>query len=160
MSKWLRKEVARACPVHNAIYNEVVARVGAQQRFAIQEILEALNYTAMADSIRWDYIVEFLRDEHAIDCIAVHFEIFKRHSRQKELLEPEKFVAIGYNKKAAGWAAIVPENAHLVAVTLKHRRSVANGVVKKFASSLHSANAKIGQDTLNVLPLFQQSSAA
>jgi len=132
MSKWLRREQAKACPFHKAILEESAARLAHAGDFKKDEVLKALNFMTIQDAIRWDYIREFLEEAQKCELVPVSLAYFKRHKREEEFLNPERFIAIGHGKKTQGYAAVIPENDHLVVRRIKYRKMMVNGTAEAF----------------------------
>jgi len=136
MSKWLRKEKARACPVHMQVLEASAKQLELHGVFNKDTVLSGLNLSAMTDAIRWDYIREFLQDEQGCELVPLAAAYFKRHKVTEEHVNPAKFLAQGHGKKTAGYAAVVPDNDHLVVERLKCRQAMANGVGVAFQDYL------------------------
>jgi hypothetical protein len=152
MNKRLRRDAARACPVHKAVYDEAVRRLIAHDQFSFNEVLEATRLTAMAEAIRWDYIREFILEDHDLrDLIPLSQAYYERHKRESELANPGKYVAWGgANREAVGYASATEDNRHLVVARLQQRRSVLNGSIKRFQGCVDEARNKLGHDVLDL----------
>ncbi len=136
MSKWLRKEKARACPVHMQVMEASAKQLELHGVFEKDAVLDDLNLAAMTDAIRWDYVREFLQDEQGCELVPLASAYFKRHKVTEEHVNPAKFLAQGHGKKTAGYAAVVPEHDHLVVARLRFRKAMANGVGVAFQDYL------------------------
>jgi hypothetical protein len=146
MSKWLRKDKARACPIHTAVLNKAAERLSEAGTFAKEDVLDDLNFGAVADAIRWDYIREFIEEEQGCDLVPLSEAYFTRHARRDEIGNPAKFIASGHGKKTFGYAAVIEENDHLVVATVRIRKRMANGVGKAFVNYLQAIEAKRGNE--------------
>lgn len=142
MSKWLRRDAAKACPVHMAVTDEAAKKLELHGVYEKDEVLRELNLSAMVDAIRWDYIREFLQDEQGCELVPLSAAYFKRHKTSEELVNPQKFIATGYGKKTCGFAAVIPENDHLVVARIKTRRAMANGAGRAFVGYCEAVEAK------------------
>jgi protein involved in sex pheromone biosynthesis len=133
MSKFLRREKARGCPVHQVVLETAGAMLELHGVFSKEEVLEDTKMAAMGDAIRWDYVIEWLRDEQGVELVPVREAFFKRHSRERLERMPEKFLAAGHGVRTAGWASVSHgPNAPLVVKRLEQRKAMANGTGKKF----------------------------
>ena len=148
MSRFLRKEKARVCPIHNAVYDAAAARLGHDGVFSKEEIIEALRFDAVADAIRWDYIREFLEHDQGCSLTPLAAAYFKRHKREAEILNTSRYIAVGHGKKTAGYAAVTPANDHLVVAQVIIRKRMLNGAGEAFANYLQAIAAKRGSDPL------------
>ena len=142
MSKWLRRGKAKACPIHMAVSDEASKQLQLHGVFEKASILDDLNLSAVSDAIRWDYIREFLQDEQGCELVPLAASYFKRHKRGEEQVNPAKFIALGYGKKTMGFAAVMPENDHLVVARIKSRKAMANGVGAAFQGYLLAVETK------------------
>lgn len=133
MSRFLRREKARVCPVHQAVLELAAEQLEIHGVFSKEDVLERSKMTAVADSIRWDYIIEWLREEQGVELVPVRDAFFRRHSQEKLRRMPEKFLAAGHGIRTAGWASVSHgPNAPLVIHRLEQRQAMANGTGKKF----------------------------
>lgn len=133
MSKWLRREKARECPVHSALLEAAYDELNQHGVFSKEEVLELTGYSSVSDSVRWDYIVEWLREEFRVELIPVREALFKRHSKEKLKRMPEKYIAQGYGARTAGWASVDwAGNAPIVVKRLEQRAKMVNGTKERF----------------------------
>jgi hypothetical protein len=146
--KWLRKEAARACPIHTAVYNAALVELVEYGVFNKQDVIDTLNFTAVADAIRWDYIRDFIVEDQGVELIPLAMAYWTRHQRQEEYVNPEKFLAQGYGKKTHGFAAVLKQNDHLVIKRLEQRKALSNGVAKSFQTYLENVDARRVQEGL------------
>lgn len=142
MSKYLRREKARECPIHMMVTDEAAKHLELHGVFEKQSILDDLNLAAMTDAIRWDYVREFLEEEQGCELVPLAASYFKRHKKEEERVNPQRFIALGHGKKTMGFAAVVPEHDHLVVARLQHRKSMANGVGEAFRKYLVAVEQK------------------
>jgi len=140
--KWLRKEAAKACPIHNAVYNAALVELVEYGMFSKDDVIASLRFEAVADAIRWDYIREFIQEEQKAELIPLAAAFFTRHQKQEEHVNPGKFLAQGYSKKTHGFAAVTKENDHLVIKRLEQRKAISNGVAASFQSYLEHVDAR------------------
>lgn len=132
MSKYLRKDKARGCPVHMAILDECGRQLSLHGVFEKDAVLENLNLSAMTDAVRWDYIRNFLEEELGCEMVPLASVYFKRHKPEEERVNPQRFIATGHGKKTAGFATVTHENDHLYISRIESKKSMANGVGKAF----------------------------
>lgn len=155
MNKRLRREHARECQVHIACYNEAFKRLERDGIFSIQQVLEATRYTAIAQAIRWDYIVEFIKEDHRLDGLTpLSQAYFTPHKKEDELVNPGRYVAYGgLTGGAVGYALVTERNRHLVIARLRQRHNILSGAARQFEGCLKDARNRLGSDELNVLSL-------
>lgn len=149
--KYLRKEAAKACPIHTAVHNAAIEHLVNFGVFSKDIVIDSLNFEAVADSIRWDYIREFIEEEQKAELIPLAASFFTRHQRQEEYNNPEKFLAQGYGKKTHGFAAVTKRNDHLVIKRLEQRKAVSNGVATSFQAYLDNVDRRRVQEGLTSL---------
>lgn len=133
MSNYLRKEKARQCPIHMAILDECADQLQLHGVFEKAAVLGRLNFEAVADSVRWDYIRDFLETE-IVGCEMVPLAqaYFKRHKVEEERVNPQRFIALGHGKKTAGFASVTQQNDHLFVQRIEHKARMSNGVGEAF----------------------------
>jgi protein involved in sex pheromone biosynthesis len=150
MSKFLRRDKARGCPVHQVVLETAGAMLELHGVFSKEEVLEDTKMTAMGDAIRWDYVIEWLREEQGVELVPVREAFFKRHSRERLERMPEKFLAAGHGVRTAGWASVSHgPNAPLVVKRLEQRKAMANGTGKKFHEFVHSVRNHASSQVLD-----------
>lgn len=132
MSKYLRKDKARGCPVHMAVLDECGRQLSLHGVFEKSAVLEYLNLEAMADSVRWDYVRSFLEEEQGCEMVPLASVYFKRHKLEEERVNPQRFIATGHGKKTAGFATVTQENDHLYISRIDTKKKMANGVGEAF----------------------------
>lgn len=161
VNKGLRREEARACPVHTALREEAVRRLLRDGQFSIVQVLEATRFTAMSESIRWDYIVEFIKQDHNLcDLVALSQAYYKPHKREDEFLNPGSYVAYGgATGRAVGYALVTERNRHLVVARLRQRWSALHGTNQRFDRCVNDARQRLGEDALSTLVLEDSSAA-
>jgi len=145
VSKYLRKEKARACPVHMAIMDECAKQLNLHGVFEKSEILSNLSLDAMVDAVRWDYVREFLEDELGCEMVPLASAYFKRHKKSEEQVNPQKFIAMGHGKKTTGYATVTQGNDHLFVCRVEAKRAMANGVGRAFEAYLEQISQKRAQ---------------
>lgn len=128
MSKFLRREAAVKCKIHQEVKKAAIEKLGLHGVFEKDEVLDELQYKAVTDAIRWDYIREFIQEEQGCELVPLASTYFKRHSRAQEIANPSRFIAGGHGKKTAGYAAVEPQNDHLVVAKLKIKHAISKGV--------------------------------
>ena len=146
MSKWLRKDRARSCPIHTAVLTQAATRLAEDGVFAKDDVLDDLNFSAVTDAIRWDYIRDFLEEEQGCDLVPLSMAYFQRHARKEELVNPAKYIAAGHGKKTHGYGAVVEQNDHLVVATVRIRKKMTNGVGRAFEGFLKAIEQRRGRE--------------
>ncbi|MGB1066181.1 MAG: hypothetical protein ACPGZR_09310 [Paracoccaceae bacterium] len=142
MSKHLRREAARSCPIHQTIMETAADQLSLHGVFEKDAILDQLNLKAMSDAIRWDYIRDFLQQEQKCELVPLASVYFKRHQMHDEIANPSRYIAGGHGKKTAGYAAITSNNDHLVVAKIKIKHAISNGVGEAFRNYLQAAEDK------------------
>ena len=157
--KWLRKEKAWLCPIHQAVLEATLDELHNNGYFHKQQVLEQLSFEAMAVAIRWDYIAEFIRDDLSEEIVPLAEPFWTGTAADKaakrtitpELRKknPGAYLAMGHGKKTAGYALVSVDDHRLAVKHLEFRRSLANGVgtsFREFATELQKRNALKGSD--------------
>lgn len=141
-NKFLRRERARCCPIHTAVLSEAADRLAHSGVFSKDEIVTALRYEVIEDAIRWDYIREFLESDHDCTLVPLAGAYFKRHRLAEEFANTARFIAMGHGKKTAGYAAVTPENSHLVVCRIGQRRELVRGAHTAYKNFVTKAVTK------------------
>ncbi len=156
VSTFLSRKSALRCPIHQAVKEEAVKRLEATGAFSKQEVLGHLSYEAMADSVRWEYVREFIEDDQGCELIPLS-ELYFRPDRSADRKanpmdkKPEKYLASGHGKRTAGYGSVrSDENSQLVFCRLKQRQSQASGSVKATERMKRKA-LENGSDSLKTL---------
>ena len=142
MSRFLRREKAYGSPIYQAILEEAGRRLEHVGCFEKWDIIEKLNFDAIEDAIRWDYIREFLQERTGCELVPLSASFFKRHKFQEEIANPGKFIAVGHGQKTAGYATVSARNDHLVIERVKERKAMRNGVAQKFQDYINAVARK------------------
>lgn len=148
MSAFIRREAVRVCPIHMMIRGHVEMLLEKFGTFEKDGVIEDLKLKTVADSIRWDYIREFIQEDQGCELVPLAASYFKQHKRQAEFLNTSRFIAFGHGKKTAGYASCRPENDHLVIQHLKIRQKLKNGVAKAFDAYLEAASDRLHRPAL------------
>ena len=122
-------EEARANRVYREIIDYCIGLLSDPDlgHFCKADVLDKLDYALMKESIRWDWVRAIIEDEQATKLIPLAPRFFKRHSRHDETTMPEKFIAGGNGRGAAGFANVAKQNGHLVFSALIRKQKVASG---------------------------------
>ena len=131
------KAVVKDCPIHKAIRDRCAEKLEMNGFFRKSDILNELDFSCVSDSIRWDYLREFIETDQGCQLIPLAEPFFKRH---KHTDVPATYVAIGRSKKAVGYASVTDVNGALAIRLLQHKKAVANGstaALNKYVASLH-----------------------
>ena len=142
MSRYMRREVIRECAIHQSIMDLASEGLATNGSFRKVSVIEALGLRAVEDSIRWDYIRDFLQEDQDCELVPVAERYFKRHSISEEQINPEKFIATGHGKKTAGFVSVIAETDHLTVRRLRQRQALANGVGKAFRTYAEAVQSK------------------
>lgn len=153
--RYMRKETARACPVHSMIKDKANEMLAANGHFSKEVVLEELNLSTMEDSIRWDYIREFIEEDHGVNLVplAARFFIGKIKTKSgdnvsfistaaERKVNPEKYIAGGHGKKTHGYALVTFEQGVMAIACLKRYRGLSNGAGKAFRAYAISLEKK------------------
>lgn len=138
MARYLTREKARFCPIHQAIQNKVIQLLNDKQYFSKEEVLIALSFEAVEDSIRWDYIVNAISIDNGVDLIPLAQRFFKPFNGKKKLTgkeqleRPEQCMATGHGKKTFGYCNMFLNGGIYAVQTKKYKESMRNGVQKAF----------------------------
>lgn len=157
MTAFIRKVTALKCPVHLAIVDIAQDSLVQSGYFNKDEVLRKSGFTAMSESIRWDYIIEFIKngiliqedlngDRFAVlgvdgDELIPLAQAFWNKQRkgntpasspENRKLFPQKYIAMGHGKKTAGYALVNFEGGHMALRTLKQKEAMKNGVAEAF----------------------------
>ncbi len=130
-TKYLRREVARACPVHQMVLDRAMDDLAEYGYFSKQDVVKESGMIAMVDSIRWDYLAEFIREDGRCELVPLAARFWKMKPTER-LLFPERAIAGGHGKKTAGYALVTLDNGNLAIEQLERKRSVTNGVGQAF----------------------------
>ena len=125
--KWLRKERARLCPIHQAVFkwktrkNCTLTAISTSGKQAQQ-----LSFEAVAEAIRWDYISEFIRDDLSEEIVPLAQAFWtgtKADKAAKRKITPElrkknpgAYLAMGHGKRTAGYALVSVDDHRLAAL--------------------------------------------
>lgn len=145
---YLRKDRALSCPIHRAIKDEAAKRLAHSGVFSKEEVLDALNFRAVEDAIRWDYVREFLQEDEGCELVPLALSFFEKSRTEKRRMEekvnPTKFLAQGHGKKTIGYAAVTSDNDALVVARIQYREKVRNGVDEKFRAYVKAVQDRRG----------------
>jgi len=142
MSKYIRREAVRACAIHQSVMDRAADDLEKSGAFRKEDVIDALGLRVMEDSIRWDYIRDFLQEDQGCELVPVAKSYFKAHLKIDEQANPEKFIATGYGKKTAGFISVIAKNDHLTVRRLQQRQALANGVGKAFRNYAEAVQEK------------------
>lgn len=139
MGKFIKQVTARRCAVHQAVKDEAEERLVNLGAFDKIGVLEHLGFTAVAESIRWDYIALWIQEEYDCELIPLVGRFFKNTREELDKgwtpqQNPEKYIAQGHGKKTMGYGA-VGFNSTLNGICLerlKQKHALTNGVGKAF----------------------------
>ena len=148
---YLRREIAIACPVHQAVLAKCADDLELSGRFKKDDVVKTLGFQAMESAIRWDYIVEFLREQQSVEVVPMAEAFWKQHKKSDRAIKPEKFMASGHGKKTVGYASVEMDGGVFALKKLKYKRTMANGTgeaFKTYAEKLRLRNIGIEEGSL------------
>jgi len=128
--KYLRREVARSCPIHSVVLDKCSDALADFGVFEKKDIIESLTFAAIEGAIRWDYISEFLAEDQGIELVPMAQRYFTRHPKAERAVAPEKFIAMGHGKKTMGYACVELEGGVFAIKRLQTKKAQSNGVGK------------------------------
>ena len=132
-NKYLRREKARACPIHKAVLEACGQALVDKGYFSKEDILEKLRFTAMAESIRWDYVAEWLTaddGDYAMEIIPLAPRFFNTPMKKRiedGLPAYGRYVAGGHGKRTAGYASVTLDGGKLAIKRAERFKSLKNG---------------------------------
>jgi len=129
--KYVRKDDARKCPVHTAVLEEANNQLAEYGYFAKSDVVKDVGMIVMTDSIRWDYLAEFIKEDGKCELIPLAQRFWKMKADER-VAHPEQAIAMGHGKKTMGYALVSCAGGALAIRRLEHKRSMANGVGKAF----------------------------
>ncbi len=131
MVKYIRRKAAEECPVHQKVFEKAKERIEHIGWFGKELLLRKIGLYAMADSIRWDYIVEFLNKDLDTELVPVVSQFGKSIQNDQEDIEkfPWRYIASGHGKKTWGYANAEEMNGVLAVRRLSQRNAQAEGAV-------------------------------
>jgi hypothetical protein len=143
------------CPIHRSLVAAALSAVtdpNGKGYFRKDDLLRKLvlitddsnrenDFSHMGDSIHWDYIIRFLKEEEEIELIPLAECFFSKLA--KDMAKASKAgngsevsklagraLASGHGKKTAGYAAFRMENAALVIARIDRTRATLGGVAE------------------------------
>jgi hypothetical protein len=157
MGAFIKKSTALKCPVHLAVVDKAQDALMGNGYFNKERILERTGMIAMQESIRWDYIADFIKAGIAIKkddngeqyadltvdgCELVPLAQSFWNKKPKgdvpastaitRMKFPEKYIAMGHGKKTAGYALVDFEDGVMALRQLDHKEAMSNGTAKAF----------------------------
>jgi hypothetical protein len=157
-TKFLRREKARKCPVHTAVGEKAIDYLVKAGAFCRQTVLDELDLDSMSDSIRWDYVREFIEEDQGCELIPVSALFFKapwsKDRKESPMdVKPEKYLASGHGKRTAGYASVTPDaHAKLVLKRLEQKRGLTNGVGRAFTGFVDALRLRGSAEVQAALP--------
>lgn len=147
MGKFIKKVTALRCPIHSAVLEECGKQLVDKGYFNKDQVIEKLRFTAIEDSIRWDYLAHFLAEPelgHNFEVVPVAQKFFKSTKADRDRAAEEvdsrgrlgnfgQYLAGGHGKKTAGYAVVNFEGGRLALKRAQNYKSMSNGVGLAFA---------------------------
>ena len=101
------------CPAHAAILEEAKRQIARHGKYEHDKVLRATKYEAIEESVQWAYIRKRLEEENEESMVPCARRWFHPGLREynpqgapqyNQTVNPDKFVAVGNGKRAAGYA--------------------------------------------------------
>ena len=148
MGKFIKKVTAQRCPIHQAILEECGKQLVEKGYFSKANVIEKLRFQAIEDSVRWDYIADFLAEPelgHGFEVVPLAQKFFTstKADRAKAAKETDskgrpvnfgQYLAGGHGKKTAGYARVAFEGGLLALKRAQNYAGLRNGVGVAFES--------------------------
>lgn len=145
--KIVHKRTVRKCPIHRTLRDKAVDQLNERSKFEFAALLELTGFVAMEESVKWDFIHDFIEEDTGQELIPVADDYFRRHQFQDELISPEKYLAgAGGNKRTAGYIWFSKHTAHLVRHFFTKRCTMLEGSNKSYISSREKVIERLGKD--------------
>jgi len=144
---FIKYPTAQRCPIHQLVVSVATDFLLEKNYFSKREVIKKTGFSAIQDSIRWDYIAKMIEEEGgdvALVPVVPRFWNNTEEQRQDEY-HAQKCLAGGHGKKTEGYALICEGNRELMVAKLSRRRNIANGVGQAFR---HYADELIKRDLL------------
>lgn len=150
MGGFIKFGTARKCPIHNAVALEAAAMLEASGYFAKQSVVDNLNYAAVEESIRWDYIRRMIDEDWKQEISPITLAGIREAKRGGELTG--RHIAGGNGRKTYGYASIVEKNHKLVIARIQNKMAIARGVANGAGEYAQKAESKDIHGVLDSLP--------
>lgn len=156
-NRWMRKDEALNSAPYQALIKEGTALLKTQGYFSKDQVLEGSGMVTVGDSIRWDYLREFLEDASGVHLLCVSRGFFdkyvvdrkgkkvKRNGKPLTTAEhrrenPGHYLALGHGKKTFGFALMKTDGGVLAIKVLGVKNKIANGT--RVAADNYKAEVK------------------
>lgn len=148
---YLRREKAKQSKVYQEILNACDGALIATGAFQKDEILTMTGYDAIAKSMRWDYIAEFLQADFGYSLIAVAQSFFddkvwKKKADSIDHVLAGRYTATGHGKRTAGYALAMLHGGRLLLYRTEVDAAAAKG---KVASIKNRVRKNIGHASID-----------
>lgn len=174
MPKFIKKSTARRCPIHQSILEECGKSLAEKGYFNKKTVIDSLNYQAVEESVRWDYLSDFLSDpsgDHSIELVPLAQKFFSstRAERLRDsegvdakgnLLNLGPYLAGGHGKKTAGYASVTFEGGLLALKRAQRFRGQSNGVGRAFNAYREAVLKKTKELDSKVVEKLEKLNAA
>ena len=134
--KFIKTVTARKCAIHKMILEESGRRLVEDGYFNKAAVIDHLGLGAVEQSIRWDYIVQFISEEngdYAIELVPLAQRFFSDPKRVRDATQVTslgRYIAGGHGKKTAGYASVTFEGGRLAVIRAQRYKSLSNGTSK------------------------------
>ena len=143
--KYLKREVAKQCPAHQAVMEVAANHLMEHGYFAKEDVIKESGMYAVSEALRWDYIAEFLKEDQDCDLIPLSPK-FWNMTTEERVAKPGSALAGGHGAKTAGYALVGICEGALAVRKLMQRRQMANGTGIAFR---HFADSLVERDLLD-----------
>ena len=137
---YISREKTRACTIHQAVMQRAIEYLNEEQFFSKKKVIQSLNFDAIASGIRWDYIIEFLRDgnegESGVQLVPLKESFFTASKAFRETYPekeyPHKYIAGGHGGKTVGYASVYINGGRFALHRHQWLSKMQNGVADAF----------------------------
>ncbi len=155
MGGFIKFGTARKCPIHNAVALEAAAMLEASGYFAKQSVLDNLNYAAVEESIRWDYVRRMIDEDWEQEISPITQAGIREAKRGGELTG--RHIAGGNGRKTYGYASIVEKNRKLVIARIEKKMAVSKGLANGAGKYAKKAYSKDVHGVLDSMPDIERA---
>ena len=139
-TNYISREKARACTFHQAVMQRAIEYLNDEQCFSKKKVIQSLNFDAIANGIRWDYIIEFLRDgnegDNGVELVPLKESFFTASKAFRDTYPekeyPHKYIAGGHGGKTVGYASVYINGGRFALHRHQWLSKLQNGVAAAF----------------------------
>lgn len=141
-AKYMHRSRTKVCPIHISVQKKSTDYLEKLGVFSKSQVLNDLGLSVIANSIYWDHIREFIETDENCELVPLAASYFKRHGKEREIVNPSAYLASGHGKKTEGYCSVSSIHGHLAVQHLKHRTAISNGVGKAVIALAHELELK------------------